>query len=107
MVFFGVAMSIAGIVFINKDFWIDVHYKLADVKTGLLLLISFYSIIVPMFGYAGHYIINIRRTRNLTIAFWAFMTLFNLCLPLIVEGTVYLALINWTQYDFKARCNMR
>lgn len=62
MVFFGMAMTISGIYFLENEFWMDVHFKLADVKTGLLFLISFFGIMVPVFGCIGYHIIKDRES---------------------------------------------
>ena len=94
----GLLMNMSAVYFISKDFWLKVQYQLADLKFGLLLLISFYTLILPVFGCATHNIVEKRHVSNFTIVFWAVMTFMVMGLPLIAEGLVFFKVDNILDY---------
>jgi hypothetical protein len=92
MLFFGFLMVVTGIAFISNDLMGPAQFALKSVKNGATALVICYMLLVPIFGATGILIVRRRQCNNFLLAAWGTLLFFIIAIPLMAEGSVYLAI---------------
>lgn len=92
--FLGFIMILSGISFISNDLIGQTHFSMRNLKNQAATLIVCYLVIIPCFGLTGILIAQRRQCHSFFTAMWGMLIFFVLAIPLLAEGTIYMAIDN-------------